>query len=331
MTVPANVPLTFSVVDKQGKRISARHRNWVQLLPGEELECVGCHQAGSSLPHGRVDAAPLSVNLGAPTTGLEFPNTEPALLATIGESMAETYARINSVRSPTVDVVYIDDWTNPAVRAKDAAFSYQYANLSTDAPASAPCQTTWNNLCRTIISYPEHIHPIWQLTRQTLDINDVVISDDSCQSCHTNEDDMLNPQVPVAQLNLRDGPSTEEPEHLTSYRELMFNDNELELLDGALVDRLIPVLDGNGDPVVQLDAEGEIILDINGDPIPITATVTIASSMSTAGANSSPRFYSLFEAGGSHAGRLTSDELRLIYEWLDLGGQYYNDPFDAPQ
>jgi hypothetical protein len=31
-----------------------------------------------------------------------------------------------------------------------------------------------------------------------------------------------------------------------------------------------------------------------------------------------------------HTGFLTPAELRLISEWLDIGGQYYNDPFVAP-
>ena len=31
-----------------------------------------------------------------------------------------------------------------------------------------------------------------------------------------------------------------------------------------------------------------------------------------------------------HRGFLTPAELRLISEWLDIGGQYYNDPFVAP-
>jgi hypothetical protein len=35
--------------------------------------------------------------------------------------------------------------------------------------------------------------------------------------------------------------------------------------------------------------------------------------------------------GGSHAGRLSRDELRLVAEWLDIGAQYYNDPFAVPE
>jgi len=31
-----------------------------------------------------------------------------------------------------------------------------------------------------------------------------------------------------------------------------------------------------------------------------------------------------------HTGFLTTAELRLITEWIDIGAQYYNDPFVAP-
>jgi hypothetical protein len=52
--------------------------------------------------------------------------------------------------------------------------------------------------------------------------------------------------------------------------------------------------------------------------------------MSTAGARNSPRFFNIFATGASHAGRLTPAELRLLSEWVDIGAQYYNDPFQAP-
>jgi hypothetical protein len=31
----------------------------------------------------------------------------------------------------------------------------------------------------------------------------------------------------------------------------------------------------------------------------------------------------------NHAGMLSPAELRLISEWLDIGAQYYNNPFDG--
>ena len=63
--------------------------------------------------------------------------------------------------------------------------------------------------------------------------------------------------------------------------------------------------------------------------------VSIAPSMSPAGARQS-RFFNCFDVGGagcpsrSHVGYMSLHELRLIAEWLDIGAQYYNNPFDVP-
>ena len=35
-------------------------------------------------------------------------------------------------------------------------------------------------------------------------------------------------------------------------------------------------------------------------------------------------------ASGVNAGRLSPAELKLVSEWVDIGGQYFNDPFQAP-
>ena len=57
--------------------------------------------------------------------------------------------------------------------------------------------------------------------------------------------------------------------------------------------------------------------------------------MSAAGARASERFFDKME-GAAGAVQTISDfmspsELRLLSEWLDIGAQYYNDPFVAPE
>jgi len=37
-----------------------------------------------------------------------------------------------------------------------------------------------------------------------------------------------------------------------------------------------------------------------------------------------------FTGETDHSGWLTDSELKLLREWVDMGGQYYNNPFDAP-
>lgn len=324
--VPAGVPFGITVLDRDARRISPRHLNWLQLRAGEVVTCNGCHVPASQQPAGRPPVShgrsglTRSVNPGAPTTGLPFPNTRPELFADQGETMAETRSRIScqtdcAALSPSVDVVYEDVWTDAgsAGRAPDAAFAYRYADLATPAPTSLACRQRWSALCRIVIHYPDHIQPLWDRTRQVLDADGVtVLEDRSCLACHSPRDADGNVRVPAGQLDLSGAPSPDEADHLVSFRELMFTDNAQEVNMGALQDILVP---GPPDPVTGL---------------PTLVPVPVAPSMSGAGARASGRFFSRFDAGGTHAGYLESAELRLIAEWLDIGGQYYNDPFAAP-
>jgi hypothetical protein len=317
--VPADVALDVSVLDADGHRIGPTHRNWLQVRAGQVLYCNGCHDAANSEAHGRSDAY-ASVNAGSATTGLPFLNTDPAIFADFGETMAQARTRVScatdcAAMTPSVDVVYDDVWTDEtaAGRAKDASFAYRYADLDTPAPVADACLDAWSSSCRIVINYEQHIHPLWAKPRQVLDADGVtVLSDNTCTLCHNPVDAMGVAQVPAAQLDLTDGPSTDEPDHFKAYRELLVGDNEQELVDGALQDRLVEI---GVDPVT-------------GDPILVT--VPVSASMSAGSANASARFFDEFAAGGTHAGYLTPAELRLLSEWLDIGAQYYNNPFAAP-
>ena len=326
--VPANVALAISVLDANGRRITSRHQNWIQLRPGQLLECNGCHQANSGISHGRYDAFD-SAYAGAPTAGVAFPNTEQQyFVGDIGETMAEVRARVSCVNDgcssldPSVNITYDDVWTDEAAagRLKDVSFDYSYQALTTELPTSVTCLTQpWTSRCRIVINYEKHVHPLWSQVRPVLDavgnpVLDLVTGlplTNNCLNCHTPMDDQGVVRVPAGQLELQDGLSPDEPDHFHSYRELLAGDNMQELNNGALVDVLVQ----NG-------------VDINGNPI--FDTVPVASSMRTAGANASPAFFSRFDAGGTHAGYLSDTEKKLLAEWLDVGAQYYNNPFDAP-
>ncbi len=327
MQVPANVAFAVTVLNKDGQRISQRHNNWMQLRPGETIECIGCHTSGSQMPHGRLDAQAPTINLGGP-----FPNTDPLLPADPGETMAQTVARINGVPEPDFDLTFIDVWTDPAVRAKDAPYFVSYGSLQTPSPVEPACEVRWLASCRLTIHYEDHIHPLWGVLRQLIDpANGQVLEDRTCTSCHTPVDANNNAQVPASDLDLTDGQSADQADHFKSYRELLFNDNAQTVVNGVLLDLLVPVFDQNGDQVFEVDQDGNLILDANGDPIPVLVTVNVARSMSAAGTLASPRFFSRFAAGATHADYLNASELKLLSEWLDIGAQYYNDPFRVPQ
>ncbi len=317
--VPANVPFALSVLDRNGRRITGRHQNWLQVRPGEILSCNGCHDAQSDQSHGR-RAAFVSAWAGAPADAQPFANTEAAFFADFGETMAQVKQRISCATdcdliTPAVDVVYDDIWTDPvaAGRAKDASFAFRYADLTTPLPTPGNCIVAWSPSCRITIHYELHIHPLWAKPRITLDVDNVtVLADDTCTTCHTPTDAMAAAQVPAAQLDLTDGPSDIDATHFKAYRELFSGDNA-QVLNGTVLQDLL--VQTGVDPVT-------------GDPV--FAPVPVNASMSTAGALASGTFFNRFAAGGSHAGRLSPAELRLLSEWVDIGAQYYNDPFLAP-
>jgi len=311
--VPANVPFGIEIVDAEGKRISARHRNWLQLEAGETRECNGCHShpnsADTPLPHGRIGAGLPAVNQGEDTSWFYIAlGTNPFIYAIPGESLAQarrgrcdaasptfnsgclTSAPTAGSFEPTLDVLYQDDvWfdgSNPDI-------SYSYLDLTTQAPVSVTCQTAWQEECRIIINYEQHIHPLWSTPR-----DDGMGTDLTCQTCH-NATTASDNDPATGFLNLSDGFSGAVPTQFNSYRELLFPKDVL--VDSGMVD-----IDGN----------------------PILVTQTINPSMTVAGARASSTFFSRFEPGGSHEGYLTPAELRLIAEWLDIGAQYFNNPSD---
>ncbi len=328
--VPANVAFAISILDANGRRISQRHQNWITLKAGEVKTCHGCHTSDSELPHGRYAAEAESINIGAQAAA-PFPNTNPSIVAEVGETMAQAYNRMNGFQDLSVNVFYTDYWTDPNISTINPDINYNYSQLSTPAPTSVACLSNWSGLCRISINYVDEIQPIWEVPRQEFDALGNLIADNTCVLCHNRVDAAGAAQVPAGQLELTGEASVDQPDHVTSYRELLFPDNAQVLLNGALVDELVLVFDANGNPVYEVDANGDLILDANGDPIQVTETVPVTATMRVAGANASSRFFNRFRAGGSHAGRLTDAELRLLSEWLDIGGQYYNNPFDVPQ
>ena len=333
--VPANVALQISVTDENGKRITERHQNWISLRPGQELKCQGCHVGNSGLSHGRYDAFE-SAYAGAQAGWFEFPNTDPQwYIDTPGETMAEVRARVTCANAgnvcdstssiePSMNAIYRDVWTaDPTVRANNLDIDMLYTDLMTQSPTSLACQQDWQAQCRSVINYESVIHPLWSLPRPQfdalgapiLDGNGVQI-DRQCTLCHTQIDpaDGATVIVPAGQLELTDGLSPDEPDHFHAYRELLVTDNLQELVNGALV-----------------EAQQQVGVDIDGNPI--FDVIPIPSPASAAGARASGDFFGRFEDPNNveHYGVLSSAERRLIAEWLDVGAQYYNNPFDVPQ
>ncbi len=326
--VPANTALMVSVLDENGHRITQRHQNWISLVAGQELKCNSCHDADSGLSHGRREAFD-SAYAGAPTAGVAFPGTDPQwFVGEVGETMAEVRARITCANDgcssiePSMNVVYRDVWTaDPVIAANNVDIDYLYTDLVTASPTTVACQQDWQANCRSVINYETIIHPLWSQLRlvfddlgnPVLDGNGVQLSN-NCLNCHTPVDPANGAaRVPAGQLELQDGLSPDEPDHFHAYRELLVTDN-LQILDnGALVDAT---------QVIGQDADGnDILAPISNGPPPARI----------AGATASSDFFDRFnDPLDLHFNILSQAERRLVAEWLDVGGQYYNNPFDAP-
>ena len=336
--VPANAALMVSVLDENGMRITQRHQNWIALSEGQELKCQGCHDANSGVSHGRYDAFD-SAYAGATTAGVEFPNTDPQwFVGEVGETMAEVRARITcasdgcSSIEPSINVIYRDVWSANPLDANGNPFNpdidYRYSDMTSASPTTLQCQSDWKWNCRAVINYESIIHPLWSQPRIEMvdDDNDPTTPDvplldangnpvnDNCLNCHTPLDVVNNvARVPAGQLGLQDGLSVDEPDHFHAYRELLVTDN-------------LQILDANGTLV---DATQVIGVDANGNDI--LATIPTPPPTSINGARASSDFFDRFnDPNDLHFNILSRAERRLIAEWLDVGAQYYNNPFDAP-
>ncbi|KUM55261.1 hypothetical protein AR688_14880 [Rheinheimera sp. EpRS3] len=331
--VPANVPFNLAVLNGEGQAVSALHQQWITLRPGETLSCNGCHTPQSTAPHGRVNGEGEAASANAGAAGLAaFPNANPQLLAQPGETMAQTAARLNGIPELSEALQYLDIWTDPARRAPDAAVQISLQDLTTTLPAGLECFSQWLASCRLRIDYPTHIQPLWQEDRRRFDPDsNELIADHTCVSCHSRTDANGDSRVPLAQLELDAEPSDLQAEHYRSYRELLSADNEQELVGAVLVDRLVQATDADGNLLFVTDGAGNLVLDDNGNPIPVMVTVAVTPAMRAGSAVGSGAFFSLFGNTGSHQGYLTATELKLLADWLDIGAQYYNSPFAVPE
>ena len=147
---------------------------------------------------------------------------------------------------------------------------------------------------------------------------------------------------------------------MLSYTQLLTGSTEQYLDENGNLQSLIPVCsltaNTNGIPVCTVppvDAQGkptcagvtncqyeldtnttedlfDLALDSSGQLIPLTRAVPVPATMSRAGARTSARFFNKFTTNtDGHFELLNKSELKLLSEWLDLGGQYYSNPFDS--
>jgi hypothetical protein len=317
--VPAQVAFRISVLDANARRITPVQGVWLQVQPGEQVNCNGCHlpQAGAAKPlsHGRQGLFN-SAWAGATTAGAPFPNTIPSgsdafIPQNAGETMAEARMAESCANDtppcaqmmPTMDVIYTDVWTNPAVATPNPPIYYRYDDATeffTAFPTSAVCITQWASNCRIEINYPEHIQPLWDYQRLVTNMTTgAVIANNTCTQagCHNPTNAAGAAANPAGNLDLTNSMSVTEPQQVTSYQQLLF-------------------------------AHNISIMGTNGQQQQVSVGPYLDAGAANGGLSST--FLSRFapNSGSTHAGYLSPAELRLVSEWLDIGAQYFNNPWD---
>jgi hypothetical protein len=297
LKVPANTPLGLAVVDAKGRAIQT-HLNWIQVRPGERRTCDGCHspRRGASLNSGDV------VN--------SIPASWQAAMGSAHQS-GETMASLHTRLDPTAlqvkpDMVSSDIWADTANGGTArASIEIKYTGNANPADDLQGTPAPVNGL----INYKQHIAPIWTRARTTNSV------DTTCTGCHNDPAKLdLNSTTSgtgrvVSYEELLVGDPVIDP--TTGLPQIQLRDGEPEVVRGAALVESMP--GGNALGMTRASRLGEILW---GEDLKASAEARQTHPNPPASAP-------------NHAAMLTKAELRLITEWMDLGGQYWNNPFDA--
>jgi hypothetical protein len=292
LKVPADTPLGLVVVDAKGRGIQT-HLNWIQVRPGERRTCDGCHspRRGGALNSGAiVNTLPAGM--------------KSALAAShqSGETMAGLRTRLDPAALDLVaDMSYTDIWADTAKTGVAArpAIAIRYtgnANPADDLATAAPVDG--------VINYPQHIQPLWTRDRGA----------NTCTRCHADS----------AKLDLRG--TIAGTGRLVSYEELLLGDPLIDAATGQPVTRL-----EEGVPMV---VRGPALVETmagNATGLARSSRLTeiVFGESLKAGADARTTHPAPPATAPDHTKLLGAAERRLLVEWMDLGGQYYNNPFDA--
>ncbi|HEY2419062.1 MAG TPA: hypothetical protein VGH84_14155 [Steroidobacteraceae bacterium] len=334
--VPANVAFQITVLDANARALPdfPRHRSWLTVQPGEVLSCNGCHTPqGSQVitgadgiavevsgrSHGRAGLF-TALNAGDGSTFTAAGNgSVPTLTLCPGDTMAQelvgSVSCNNNAATPSAaplsaDVIFNDAWGdgNTNTTGPNAPISYAYSALTSNLPIVQACVGVWSGYCLSIINYPTIIDPLWSMVRGDISVNP--LGANTCTNCHTaTRTTMVGgvavPMPPDGNLQLDADPAQSATAQLRAYTQLVETHDVLSLnMTNQLVDSGVAV----PGPIAAGSANGSCFFaTITGASMGCSVTGTV-----------------------NHAGFMTAAELRLLSEWVDIGAQYYNNPFDAP-
>ncbi len=308
--VPANVAFNISMLDARAHRLPGfpLHHTWLQVRPGEVVQCNGCHNATT---------APTGTSHGR--SGV-FATQNPGNAS--GETMAQVLYGANTdcaatpcnAATPSVDVIY-QGTGSPGDRSIDLA----YSKMTTPSPAvPQTCENNWTAVCRIIINYPPSapgaantspaiVEPLWSVDR----------GPHACINCHTSTTTKTvscTPAGSTTPINVNVGVAPAGGLDLST--------------DPA---QLPTAQDRSYVQLVATHTTSSFSLDAACAPV---RTDTQLPGSITNGSADASQFFKVLTGRSvgtvNHKAFMSASELRLVAEWADVGAQYYNNPFAAP-
>jgi hypothetical protein len=291
--VPADTAINITVLDANGRQF-IEHTHWIQAREGERRFCKGCHSPRLTTT---------SLTPGSAQTQAEMRASDPV--------NNPNYSNLAG------NLSYTDYWTpfnnaqNGTSITPQAPISLTYSGLSA-SPVKGPasCASAWSAKdCAIVINFPDHIQPI--LTAK-------------CASCHSG-------LAPAAGIDLSDTMSGEFG-RTVGYQSLMVGP---------------PLLDANGEPIITVNEDGEFMIARETPPVipggargsrlierlfeqPLKADASATTRRAFCRTGGSPCFNSATYVNHTTiASPLTGAEKRIITEWIDIGGTYFNDPYNG--
>ncbi len=207
-----------------------------------------------------------------------------------GETMAALRTKVDPTGLQLVtDMVFSDVWadtTRPGVTARAPIEIRYVGNANSADDLTTPVPTNGT------INYPDHIQPIW---------------DKNCVSCHAAGNARLDLSASISGTG-----------RMTSYQQLLLGD---------------PLFDANGQPVTRIvDGAVEAVLGpalvetMAGSAEGLTRSSRLGEILFGEQLHASAQARAAYpNPPVDHSTMLNKAEKRLVSEWMDLGGQYFNN------
>jgi hypothetical protein len=295
VTVPSNVAFQVSVVNANAQQIFPLHRAWLQLLPGEVLSCNGCHLPPAQqnpVPGGSFYSHGRPGTFASAWTGSTSTAPFPGTQGSYVTCPGETMAEALVGYNCGAGATAA---ATPSVNVvfNDPWFGGGVGNEPILLSYDDPTFTTplpTSQACALPGGWTSNCRIIISYPINIQPLWDKVRGANTCVNCHTGS------TAATGYLDLADGASATDANQDNAYQ---------QLLQPFSVATTNPTTGATTQTVVR----GQEF--ISGDAL-------------------DSHFFQVFATDATHIGLLSPAELRLLSEWVDIGAQYYNNPFLAP-